>query len=169
MATKQSRKRLPKGPHGGIQLLLVHNVDHLGKQGEIVEVKAGYAKNYLLPQGLATLATDHHKRMVEKHKAKLLEIERERLKGLRETAEALSRISVNIEANANAEGYLYGSVGSPEIIAALKEQNYHLTPDQIRLEGALKQLGLYNVKIHLHQEIETELKVWVVPSAPSEG
>jgi ribosomal protein L9 len=89
MATKQRpQKRLPRGPHGGIQLLLVHNVDHLGKQGEIVEVKAGYAKNFLIPQGLATLATDHHKRMVEKHRAKLLEIERDRLKGLRETAES---------------------------------------------------------------------------------
>ena len=170
MATKQRpQKRLPRGPHGGIQLLLVHNVDHLGKQGEIVEVKPGYATNFLIPQGLATLASEHHKRMVEKHKAKLLEIERDRLKGLRDTAESLSRISVNIEANANAEGFLYGSVGSPEIIAGLKEQGFHLTPDQIRLEGALKQLGLYNVKIHLHQEIETELKVWVVPSAPSEG
>jgi large subunit ribosomal protein L9 len=60
-------KRLPKGPHGGVQLLLIQSVDHLGKQGDVVEVKAGYANNYLLPQGLATLASDHHKRMVEKH------------------------------------------------------------------------------------------------------
>ncbi len=65
-STKNSLfKRLPKGDHGGIRLLLIHNVEHLGRQGDIVEVKSGFALNYLLPQGLATVATDHHKRMVE--------------------------------------------------------------------------------------------------------
>ena len=76
MATKTKRqkfKRLPKGPNGGIQLLLIQSVDHLGKQGEVVEVKTGFANNYLIPQGLATLATDHHKRMVDKHRVRLLE------------------------------------------------------------------------------------------------
>ena len=80
---RRRAKRLPKGPNGGIELLLIHSVDHLGKQGEVVEVKAGYANNYLLPQGLATIATEHHKRMVDKHRAKLEEIEKERLAGLR--------------------------------------------------------------------------------------
>ena len=70
-ARRQSFKRLPKGPNGGIELLLVQNVDNVGRQGEVVEVRMGYANNYLLPQGLAIIATDHHKRMVEKHKAKL--------------------------------------------------------------------------------------------------
>ena len=73
----------PSGQHGGIELLLIQAVDHVGKQGDVVEVKRGYAKNYLLPQGLATIATDHHKRMVEKHKARLQEIQNARLAGLR--------------------------------------------------------------------------------------
>ena len=64
-------KRLPKAPNGGIELLLIQPVEHLGKQGDVVGVKAGYAMNYLLPQGLATVATDHHKRMVDKHRAQL--------------------------------------------------------------------------------------------------
>src|SRR5579863_1112877 len=93
-------KRLPRGPHGGIELLLIQSVDHLGKQGEVVSVKLGYARNYLLPQGLATLATDHHKRMIEKHRARLQEIQNARLAGLRSQAEELSRQSVTIEANA---------------------------------------------------------------------
>ena len=76
-------KRLPKGPHGGVQLLLIQSVDHLGKQGDVVEVKSGYANNYLLPQGLATLASAHHKRMVDKHRARLMEIEKARLASLR--------------------------------------------------------------------------------------
>ena len=68
-------KRLPRGPHGGIELLLVQPVEHLGRQGEVVEVRPGYAHNYLLPQGLATIATEHHKRMVEKHREELAAVE----------------------------------------------------------------------------------------------
>ena len=156
--------RLPKGPNGGVELLLIQSVDHLGKQGEVVEVKPGFANNYLLPQGLATIASEHHKRMVEKHRAKLQEIEKARLKDLKDMANLISKQSITIEANANEEGHLYGSVGAPEIVAALKQNDITLMADQIRLEGVLKELGLYTVKVHLHQEIETELKVWVVPT-----
>lgn len=160
-------RRLPRGPNGGIQLLLIQSLEHLGHQGDVVEVKRGYAFNYLLPQGLATLATDHHKRMVEKHKAKLADIEKARLKALRDLASEISRLSVTIEANANEDGHLYGSVGATEIVAGLKAQNMSLDPDQVRLEGPLKELGLYTVKIHLHASVETDLKVWVVPTVTS--
>src|SRR5258708_3611736 len=115
LAAQATFKRLPKGPHGGIQLLLIQNVEYVGKQGEVVEVKPGFANNYLLPQGLATVASGHHVRMVEKHKAKLLEIEKARLVTLRELANAVAKQSVTIEANANEEGHLYGSVGAAEI------------------------------------------------------
>lgn len=156
-------KRLPRGPHGGIQLLLIQNVDNLGKQGEVVEVKPGYASNYLLPQGLATIATEHHRRMVEKHKARLQDIQKARMKGLEELAENISKQSVTIEANANEEGHLYGSVGAADIVTALKRINIAVTPDQVRLQGPLKELGLYTVKVHVGPEIVAELKVWVVP------
>lgn len=138
-------KRLPKGKNGGIQLLLIQNVDHLGKTGDVVEVRRGYALNYLLPQGLATVATEHHRRMVEKHKARLLEIERARLSSLRQLAEQIGKQSVTIEANANDEGHLYGSVGATEIVDALKQAGFTVTADQVRLEGPLKELGLYTV------------------------
>ena len=158
-------KRLPRGPHGGVQLLLIQSVDHLGKQGDVVEVRTGYANNYLIPQGLATLAPDHHKRMVEKHRAKLQELEKARLASLQSLADALGKQSVTIEANANDEGHLYGSVGAAEIVSALKQNEFSITADQVRLEGPLKELGLYTVKVHLHQEIDAEVKVWVVPTA----
>ena len=161
-------RRLPKGNRGGVELLLVHSVEHLGKQGEVVEVKRGYAYNYLLPQGLATIATDHHKRMVEKHRAKLEEIARERLAGLRTVLQELVRTSVTIEANANDEGHLYGSVGAPEISRSLKQQDLMVSPEQIILQGPLKEVGLYTVKVKLAPEVEGDLKVWVVPSS-SEG
>jgi large subunit ribosomal protein L9 len=165
-ATKKKRHprgKLPKGPHGGIELLLIQSVDHLGKQGDVVEVKPGYAKNYLLPQGLATVATEHHKRMVDKHKARLQAIQNARLAGLRTLADQLAQQSITIEANANDEGHLYGSVGAADIANALKRHDFAITSDQVRLTGPLKELGLYTVNIHIGHEIESELKVWVVP------
>ena len=164
-ARRQSFKRLPKGKNGGIELLLVQNVDNVGKQGDVVEVRPGHANNFLLPQGLAIIATEHHKRMVEKHKAKLKEIEKARLGGLQALADKIGQQSITIEANANDEGHLYGSVGAHEIVSALKAVDLVVTDDQVRLQGPLKELGLYTVKVHLHQEIETDLKVWVVPTA----
>jgi len=161
-------KRLPKGENGGVQLLLIHNVEHLGKQGDLVEVKQGFAMNYLLPQGLATIATDHHQRMVEKHRVKLREIELQKLQSYQDQADELAKQSITIEANANDEGHLYGSVGPHEIVESLKSVGIHLAQDQIRLDGPLKELGLYTVKVHLHSEVEASLKVWVVPTVTSE-
>ena len=166
---RRHNKRLPKGELGGVELLLVQSVEHLGKQGDVVHVRPGYAMNYLLPQGLATVASEHHKRMVEKHRARLAEIQKARLVGLRAMANELAQQSITIEANANDEGHLYGSVGAPEIVAALKRINIVMTADQIRLEGPLRELGLYTVKVHVGQEVDSELKVWVVPAVGSEG
>jgi len=159
---------MPKVASGAIELLLVQPVEHLGKQGDVVTVKPGYALNYLLPQGLATVATDHHRRMVDKHRSKLAEIEKARLAGLRNLADELGRQSVTIEANANDEGHLYGSVGAPEIANALKRSKFSIAADQVRLKGPLKELGLYTIKIHLAAEIEGEVKVWVVPTVAAE-
>ena len=146
-----------------MEVLLVQPVEHLGKQGDVVRVKRGYAVNYLFPHGLATVVTEHHKRMVEKHRAELEKLEKARLAELRALAEKLEQQSVTIEANANDEGHLYGSVGAADIVNALKRVNINLNQDQIRLKGPLKELGLYTIDVHLGRDIETHLKVWVVP------
>jgi large subunit ribosomal protein L9 len=161
-------KRLPKGPHGGIELLLIQPVEHLGKQGDVVEVKRGFAVNYLIPQGLATIATDHHKRMVEKHRAQLDAIEKARMAGLLSLAADLAKQSITIEANANDEGHLYGSVNAVDVSNALKRTGFHIATDQVRLEGPLKELGLYTIKIHLGSSVDAEVKIWVVPSVTAE-
>lgn len=161
-------KRLPKGANGGIQLLLIQSVDCLGKQGDVVEVKPGYARNYLIPQGLATYATDHHRRMVEKHKAQLAELQRQQLAALHDLADAISKAQITIEANANADGHLYGSIGAEEIVHALKNEGLSVSTDQVRLEGPLKELAQYSVRIYLGHEIESSLKVWVVPQTHEE-
>lgn len=160
--------RLPRGPQGGIELLLIQSVEDLGKQGDVVEVRPGYAKNYLIPHGLATIASDHHKRMVEKHRARLDAIEMARLARLKSLADEVAKQSVTIEANANDEGHLYGSIGAKEIVAALKKADFSISTDQVKLEGPLKELGLYTVKIRVAAEVESELKVWVVPAAAEE-
>ncbi|MDZ4853092.1 MAG: 50S ribosomal protein L9 [Pirellulaceae bacterium] len=159
--------RLPKGPNGGIQLMLIQNVEFLGKAGDVIEVKKGYANNFLLPEGLAIVSTDHHKRMVEKHKAKLVELEKMRLSDLRALADKIGKQSINVEANATDEGHLYGSVGGTEIAAALKLIGIPVTAENIKLAGPLRELGLYTVKVQLHADIVTDLKVWVVPTAAS--
>jgi large subunit ribosomal protein L9 len=177
MKTKQRKTRrqltapyrpLPKGPRGGVELLLIHSVEHVGKQGQVVEVRPGYAYNFLIPQGLATIASEHHKRMVEKHKTKLQQIEVARQAELRRQAAELAKHSITIEANATEDGHLYGSVGAADIVAALKATDVHLSADQIKLEGPLKELGLYTVKVRYSSEVEGELKVWVVPTVAAE-
>lgn len=163
-------KRLPSGPNGGVELLLIQHVEHLGRQGDVVEVRPGYAYNYLLPQGFATVATDHHKRMVEKHKAQLAKLQEERLTGLRDLKSRLAEQSITIAANANLETrHLYGSVQAPDIAEELARQNLEIRPDQVRLTGPLKELGMYTVKIHLGFDIDAEVSVWVVPTTAPEG
>ena len=102
--------------------------------------------------------------MVDKHKVKLQQIELARQAELRKQAAELAKQSITIEANATEDGHLYGSVGAPEIVAALKANDVHLSTDQIRLEGPLKELGLYTISLHLGQGVDTEVKLWVVPT-----
>src|SRR5258708_22942484 len=103
-----------------VELLLAEDVPALGKQGDIVQVRAGYARNYLLPQGLATVASEHNKRMVEKHRVKLADLAKQRLQDLNKLAAAISKYSVTIEAHANEEGHLYGSIGAADISKSLR-------------------------------------------------
>jgi large subunit ribosomal protein L9 len=164
---KQRSHQVMKGPRGGIELLLTKKVEGLGNPGDVVEVKAGYARNYLLPHGLATGASQHNVRMVEQHKKKLVEVAQKRREDLEKLARELAKHSVSIEANANPEGHLYGSVGPQEIVQVLQKDKYVVDPAMVKLEGPLKELGLYAVKIQLAEDLETEVKVWVVPATGS--
>lgn len=162
-------KRLPKGPNGGIQLLLIHSVDHLGKQGEIVEVKAGFANNYLIPYGYATLATDHHVRMVEKHREKLQEIAKAELKDVEVLAKQLADESIIIEERANEDGHLYGSVTPGDIAKALQARNYDINDEMVVPEGSIRELGRYSIPVRLHSEVETAITLWVIATDAEGG
>lgn len=158
----KARNQVRKGPHGGMQLLLVEDVANLGNAGDVVEVKPGYGRNYLLPRGLATQVNEHNLRLLERHKQRLEQIRQAKLADLRVLAEQVQRVTVTIEANANEEGHLYGSVGAAEISAALKAMNLGVEPDAIRMEGPIKEAALYAVKVHLAPEIDAEVKVLVL-------
>jgi large subunit ribosomal protein L9 len=146
-------------------LLLASDVEHLGNTGDIVRVKPGYARNYLMPNGLATVATDANKRNVKRYQEQLVEIQKQKMLDLQKRAEAIGKYSVTLEANANDEGHLYGSIMGADISKALKTAGYPVSADDVKLDGPIKELGMYTVKIQLHTEIKTEIKVWVVPAA----
>ena len=166
---KKKRNQLLTGPHGGMQLVLIDDVPHLGKQGDVVEVRRGYGRNYLLPRGMATIPTAHNLRMLEHHKIRVKQAREARIADLRVLAEQIQRVPhLTIEANANDEGHLYGSVGGGEISKALKGKNLKVEPEVVHLEGAIKECGLYEVKLGLGYEIESNVKVMVVPQKQTE-
>ena len=164
MVRRRSHHTVTGTTRTSVDVLLAEDVGPLGQQGDIVRVKPGYARNYLLPQGLATVATEHNKRMVEKHKIRVKELQVQRLKELRKLAEAIGKYSVTLEAKANQDGHLYGSIAPSDISRSLQAAGFVVKPDHVKLEGALKELGMYTVKIQMSADVETEVKVWVVPS-----
>ena len=173
MATKEKRKKrrdqVLKGPHGGMQLVLTEDVASLGKQGDVVEVRPGYGRNYLVPHGLATLPTPHNLRLLERFKIRVKQARAARVADLKALGEQFQKMAgITIEANANDEGHLYGSVGAPEVSKGLKAKGLLIEVDMVRLEGAIKETGLYAVKLLLgsdpdgENKIEAEVKVAVI-------
>src|SRR5947208_2181116 len=158
----KKRNQPRKGPHGGWQLVLIEDVQHLGKQGDLVEVKAGYARNYLLPQSLATVPTEHNLRLLDRYKIRVQQAREAKIADLKVLAEQIQRVSVTIEANATDEGHLYGSVEQPEVAKALRGRNLPVEPDMVKMEGPIKELGLYAVKMNVGYDIESAVKVLVV-------
>lgn len=160
----RKRNQVLKGNHGGMQLLLTEDVTHLGKQGDLVEVKHGYARNYLLPQGLATVPTPHNLKLLDLHKKRVNQAREAKIADLKAMAEQIARVpQLTIEANANEEGHLYGSVGEGDISKTLKGKNLKVETEMVKLEGMIKQCGLYEVELNLGYEITAKVKVMVVP------
>jgi large subunit ribosomal protein L9 len=161
---ERRRNHPMRAKDGHMQVLLTHVVPHFGQPGDLVKVRPGFARNYLLPQGLATFATPHNLRIVEKHRERIRELEQARRADLLALGAQIAQRSITIEANANPEGHLYGSVNAEQIAAALRADNFAIETDNVRIEGPLKELGLYTIALHLGQDVETEVKLWVVPT-----
>lgn len=153
---------------GYFQVLLTHPVPSLGQAGDLVKVRPGYARNYLIPGGLATFATPHNLRIVEKHRRRLRELDEARRADLANLAAQIAQTTISIEANAKPDGTLYGSVNADQIAAALRASKFPIETDNVRIEGPLKELGQYTIKLHLGFEIDSSVTLWVVPTHTDE-
>ena len=145
-----------------MQLLLKKDVEKLGQIGDIVDVKNGYARNYLLPRGLGVPVNESNLRMVESAKASRSEALARQQEELRQLADRLAGASVTIPAKANEEGHLFGSVSAQQIADALVREGFQVAERMVRLEEPLKEVGVYEVPIQLNPELAPSCKVWVV-------
>src|SRR5205807_5827270 len=144
------------------QVLLREDIDNLGARGEIVRVKAGYARNYLLPRKLAVEATANNVRQIEGEKAALAKREaRERATAERQASQ-LQKLTLKFERKVGEAGVLYGSVTSMDIAHALHEQGYEIDRRKIVLREPIKRFGNYNVPVRLHRDVTLELPINVL-------
>jgi len=149
-----------------VPVLLLEDKENLGEVGDIVDVKPGYARNYLLPTGQATIPTASALQMIERAKNVAAEKRAKRAAEAAELAAALADRSITLEERASEEGHLFGSVGVARIVEALAADGLAVGEKMIALEEPIKELGIFNVPVKLSPEHTVELRVWVVePSA----
>lgn len=169
------RQQVKKGAHGGTVVVLVNDLAHVGKQGEVVEVKPGYARNYLIPYGLAVVPTAENLRTLEHYKVKVEQAREAKIADLKVLAEQLTRLpAITIEANAHeaqverdgqveVHHMLYGSIGAADISKALKGKNLMVEPDMIKLEHPIREANTITpVPLSLGYGIEASIQVLVV-------
>ena len=145
-----------------MEVILTQDLKGLGKTQAVVKVKDGFARNFLLPKGLALLATKENlAKMAEIEKRKAMQLEKEKSQA-EELARRLRGVSINVAVATNEEDNLYGSVTDADIVSALKEEGFNIDKQNILLNEPLKNLGIYDVAIKLHPEVEAKIKVWIV-------
>jgi len=150
-----------------MKVLLIRTVRDLGKAGEVVDVAAGYARNYLFPKKLATKATKSAMKSADIYRKRAEEEERKLESAASVLAEKISGVSVSFNETADENGHLYGSVSERDIAAALSEKGFDIDRRQVRLpDGHLKQVGEHEVEINLHGEISGNVKVLVETDSP---
>ncbi|MGV3707466.1 MAG: 50S ribosomal protein L9 [Gemmatimonas sp.] len=145
-----------------MEVILRSAVDKLGHPGDIVDVSSGYARNYLLPRGVAFLATEGNKKRIALEKSRLEAAETERRDAAAAVAEKLAEVSVTFAARVGEEGKLFGSVTTADIAHQLEAQGFHIEKRQIELNEPIKTLGVYRVGIRLHADVKPEIKVWII-------
>jgi large subunit ribosomal protein L9 len=144
-------------------VLLREDIDDLGARGEIVRVKAGYARNYLLPRKLAVQATASNVKQIEQERAALLKKEAKEKSTAEEQAGQMKSLRLSFARKVGEHGVLYGSVTSMDIAEALKERGYEIDRRRISLREPIKETGEFTVPVRLHREVTIEVPVEVVP------
>ena len=145
-----------------MEVILRQAVENLGNPGEVVSVSNGYARNYLLPRGIAYLATEGNKKRIAQEKARLEAAEGQRRDSAQELAKKLEEVSITFSARVGEEGKLFGSVTAADIAAQLEAQGFTIERRQIDLHDPIKALGVYRVPVRLHADVKPEIKVWVI-------
>ncbi|RMF92430.1 MAG: 50S ribosomal protein L9 [Candidatus Schekmanbacteria bacterium] len=151
-----------------MEVLLRKDVDKLGKKGEIVKVKNGYGRNFLIPKGFAVLATKGNLKIFEEEKKIELRREEKKKKAAEELAKKIKKISVTIVRHAGEGDKLYGSVTNADIAEALNSEGFEVDKKDVLLEEPIKSLGVYSIQVKLHPEVTSEVKVWVVKEKEEE-
>ena len=145
-----------------MEIILRQAVENLGKPGDVVKVKSGYARNYLLPHGLAYEATPGNLKRIQQERDRLDAAENERRGTAQGLAEKLEQVSLTFSARVGEEGKLFGSVTASDIAAQLEAQGFHIEKRQIDLHDPIKALGVYRVPVRLHADVKPEVRVWVI-------
>jgi len=151
---------------GGLKMatkvILLKDVDNLGKSGDVVSASEGYARNFLFPRGIALSATEQNVKVAEANRKQKTEaIEKEKQEAAK-LADAISKISCTIAVEAGKDDKLFGSVTSADIHKALEAEGINVDKKKIELKDHITQIGIFQIPIKLHQEITANLKLWVV-------
>jgi len=145
-----------------MDVILRQAVENLGKPGDLVTVKAGYARNYLIPRGFALVATDGNRKRIEQQKARLEAAENDRRGAAQQVAERLEQVSLTFSARVGEEEKLFGSVTAADIAQQLHAQGFEIEKRQIDLHEPIKSLGVYRIPVKLHADVKPEVRVWVI-------
>jgi large subunit ribosomal protein L9 len=145
-----------------MQIILRQAIENLGKPGDVVTVRPGYARNFLLPRGLAYEATPGNLKRIAQERSRLEAAENERRDAAQNVAGRLEQVSLTFSARVGEEGKLFGSVTAADIHHQLEGQGFTLERRQIDLHEPIKALGVYKVPVRLHADVKPEIRVWVI-------
>jgi len=145
-----------------MEVILNRDVDRIGKAGSVVKVKDGFARNFLLPNGLAVPLNATNLKNIELEKQRKLEAAQKNKAGAIELKEKLDNLSITIPVLTQGENKIYGSIGVNEIAHALKEDGFNIEKGSILINEPIKSLGIFEVDVKLHPEVLTKLKIWIV-------
>lgn len=146
-----------------MKLILLDKVANLGSLGDEVNVRPGYGRNFLIPNGKAVMATPDNKAYFDERRAELEKASADSLTAAQARAEELNEFSVELTCKAGDEGKLFGSIGTPDIAAAITEKGVEVAKNEVRLpEGPLRHVGEFDIELHLHAEVNVTVKVVIV-------
>ena len=149
-----------------MEIILLEKINNLGSLGDRIKVKPGYARNFLIPKGKATTATAANIARFEARRAELERIAAEHLSRAKARAEQLAELIVTLSVKTGSEGRLFGSVGAADIANAVSAAGIELQKSEVRLSGGvIRQIGEYDVDLHLHAEVKSQIRVNVIAEA----